>query len=318
MRKNLESVHLFQFSVYLRMNKKEQFLKKDRLIKGITADGFFKISVVKTTDVVKLANEFHNLSLISTVLLGRTLTGALLLASELKGEERIRLQIQGNGPVGLILAEANAVGETRGYVQNPQAQLTIDDKTTIGDGIGLGLLSFSKSLYNEAQATTGTVELINGNISEDIAYYLLQSEQIPSAISLDVGIDADGNISHAGGILIQALPGAPENTIDLLEDNLKKLIPLCDMFSSDLYIDDLMKGVAHPMKVIEIGKVPVHFFCRCSKDRFLNALSLLNLDELEGMQTSTQELVCHYCNKKYFTTAKEIKSLIVDKKIQMN
>jgi molecular chaperone Hsp33 len=300
------------------MNKKEQFLKKDRLIKGITADGFFKISVVKTTEVVKLANLYHNLSLISTVLLGRTLTGALLLASELKGEERIRLQIQGNGPVGLILAEANAVGETRGYVQNPQAQLPIDGKTTLGDGIGLGLLSFSKSLYNEAQAITGTVELINGNISEDLAFYLLQSEQIPSAISLDVGLDEDGNISHAGGILIQALPGAPENAIDLLEENLKKLIPLSDRFSSDLYIDDLMSKVASPIEVKEIGKVPVHFFCRCTKDRFMNALSLLNLDELEEMKSSTQELVCHYCNKKYLITANEIKSLIIDKKVQMN
>jgi molecular chaperone Hsp33 len=300
------------------MNKKERFLKKDRLIKGITSDGFFKISVVKTTDVVKLANEYHNLSLLSTVLLGRTLTGALLLASELKGEERIRLQIQGNGPVGLILAEANAVGETRGYVQNPQAGIQVADDTKLGDGIGLGLLSFSKSLYNEAQSITGTVELISGNISEDIAYYLMQSEQIPSAISLDVGIDEKGEITHAGGILIQALPGAPENAIDLLEDNLKKLLPLSDQYCNDLYIDDLLIEVARPLAVKEVGKVPVHFFCRCTKDRFMNALSLLNIDELEEMQTSTQELVCHYCNKKYFITSKEIKSLVSDKKIKMN
>jgi molecular chaperone Hsp33 len=300
------------------MNKKERFLKKDRLIKGITADGFFKISVVKTTDVVKLASEYHNLSLVSTVLLGRTLTGALLLASELKGEERIRLQIQGNGPVGLILAEANAVGETRGYVQNPQADLNINDNTKLGDGIGLGLLSFSKSLYNEAQAITGTVELISGNISEDIAHYLLQSEQVPSAVSLDVGFDENGDVSHAGGILIQALPGAPENAIDLLEENLKKLIPLSNQFSSDLYIDDLMNNVANPIEVKEIGKIPVHFFCRCTKDRFINALSLLNLEELEEMHSSTQELVCHYCNKKYFITTNEIKSIITGKKVKMN
>lgn len=300
------------------MNKKERFLKKDRLIKGITNDGFFKISVVKTTDVVKLASEYHNLSLLSTVLLGRTLTGALLLASELKGEERIRLHIQGKGPVGFVLAEANAVGETRGYVQNPQAELEINENSTLGDGIGLGLLSFSKSLYNEAQAITGTVELINGNISEDIAYYLLQSEQIPSAISLDVGIDNNGNITHAGGILVQALPGAPENAINILEDNLKKLIPLSDRFTNDLYIDDLLNEVSQPYDVKEIGRVPVHFFCRCTKDRFLNALSLLKLDELEEMQSTTQELVCHYCNKKYLISPKEIKSLIVEKRIKMN
>lgn len=300
------------------MNKKELYLNKDRIIKGITADGFFKIAVVKSTDVVKLAREYHGLSLLSTVLLGRSLTGALLLAAELKGEERIRLQLEGKGPIGNIIVEANAIGEARGYVQHPDAQLDYASSTDIGEGLGLGLLSFSKTLYNEARPITGTVELMSGNITDDIAYYLYQSEQIPSAISLDVGIDEDGEITHAGGILIQALPGAPENGIVMLEESLKELLPLSDQFSDGAYIDTLLHKVAKDLNAKELGRGPVHFFCRCTKDRFVTALSMLKLEELEEMKQETQELVCHYCNKKYFITPPEIKSIVQGLKAKLN
>lgn len=300
------------------MNKKELYLKKDRLIKGITKDGFFKISVVKTSDVVKLAKENHGLSLLNTVLLGRTLTGVLLLASELKGEERIRMQLEGNGPVGTIIAEANAIGETRGYVQYPDAELDYSISQNLGDGLGLGLLTFSKTLYNEARPTTGTVELMSGNISDDIAYYLYQSEQVASAVSLDVGIDENGEITHAGGILIQALPGAPENGVAELEENLKALLPLSSQFLDDNYIDDLLHKVSGTREVKEVGRIPVHFFCRCTKDRFITALSMLSIGDLESMKDSSQELVCHYCNKKYLITSNEINGLVSQLKVKMN
>lgn len=300
------------------MNKKELYLKKDRLIKGITKDGFFKISVVKTTDVVKQAQENHGLSLLNTVLLGRTLTGVLLLASELKGEERIRMQLEGNGPVATIIAEANAIGESRGYVQNPEAELDYSSSQNIGDGLGLGVLTFSKTLYNEARPTTGTVELMSGNISDDIAYYLYQSEQIASAVSLDVGIDENGEVTHAGGILIQALPGAPENGVAELEENLKALLPLSSQFLDDNYIDDVLHKVSGSREVKEVGRIPVHFFCRCTKDRFTTALSMLSIEDLESMKDSSQELVCHYCNKKYLITPNEIQGIYSQLKAKMN
>jgi molecular chaperone Hsp33 len=300
------------------MDKKKDYLFKDRIVRGITDDGHFRISVVKTTDVVKSAVANHNLSPLSTVLLGRTLTASLLLASELKGEERIRLTLQGNGPVGMIIAEANAVGECRGYVQEPQAMLKVTENTQIGDGLGIGLLTFSKTLYNEAKPITGTVELRSGNITEDIAFYLLQSEQIASAVTLDVGIGEDGEVTHAGGILVQALPGAPEDKIDLIQENLQRLIPLSERFSSEEYIDDLMAEVVSPVAVRELGRLPVHFFCRCTRDRFLDALALLNLNDLEHMESDDQELVCHYCSKKYVVTTTEIASIIRDMRVKMN
>lgn len=300
------------------MSKKEQFLKKDRLIKGITTDGFFKISVVKTTEAVQLAADKHHLSPLATVILGRTLTGTILLASELKGEERIRLDIQGNGPLEHIVTEANAVGELRGYVAQPQAELDYDRAAGIGDGIGLGVLTFSKTLYNEARPATGTVELVKGNISEDIAFYLFQSEQIPSAITLDVQIDEQGKVLAAGGILVQALPGAPDNAIDVLQANITAVMPLGDRLLAGDYIDDLMHAVCGPLGVKELDRNPVHYFCRCTKDRFVAALSLLDVEELAEMSKTKQSLVCHYCNNVYEIYPAEIEGILRGKKIKMN
>ena len=218
------------------MNKKE-FEFKDRLIKGISTDGHFKISVVKTSDLVKEAKKRHNLSLLNTVILGRALTATMLLASELKGEERIRLRMEGNGPIGSLVAEANSLGEVRGYVTNSAAELDYSDSSTsFGDGLGLGLLIFSKTLYNEAEPRTSTIQLINGDVTSDIAHYLTQSEQIDSALILDVGMDDNGEVTEAGGLLIQKLPDAPEGQIDMLQERLSAFPPVHQFFEDDRLI----------------------------------------------------------------------------------
>lgn len=299
------------------MDKKD-FLNKDRIIKAITEDGFFKISVIKTTDVVKTARERHGLSLLSTVLLGRVLTGTMLLASELKGEERIRVRFEGDGPVGVLMGEANSAGEIRGYVQNSDAQLTYGNNTTIGDGIGLGVLSVSKTLYNEANPTTGSVEIVRGNISEDFAHYLIQSEQVQSAIHLDVGIDENGEVSSAGGVLVQALPGAPEENIRHIQSNFVNMPPVASQFDTGDYIDEILNKITQPYKVKELDRYPVHFFCRCSKDRFRSALQMLGKDDLEEISDKGQELVCHYCNEKYTISREELSELLIQSQAKLN
>jgi molecular chaperone Hsp33 len=305
-------------SVTFCMNKKESFLKKDRIIKAVTADKFFKVSVVKTTDVVKSARERHNLSLISTVILGRALTGAMLLASELKNEERVTLRIEGNGPIRHLIAEANSSGEIRGYVQNNDAEIDLANGAQIGDGMGIGLLTVQKVLYNEARPVSGTVELINGNISEDLAYYLYQSEQVQSAISIDVGIDGNGEVSQAGGILIQALPGAPSGKSDLLQQNLKEMKIISALLREGHYIDDILRMVTRPYEVKELARYPVHFYCRCSKERFKNALYLVDYDELAQLSEEGHELVCHFCNNRYHISGTEISDIMQELKIKMN
>lgn len=301
------------------MLTKKEFKQRDRLIKGITVDGHFKISVVKTTDVVKIARSKHTLSLLNTVLLGRALTGTMLLASELKGEERIQLRMDGDGPVGQLVAEANRVGEIRGYVQYPNIELDYSDNDTrIGHGIGKGMLTFKKTLYNEARPKTSTINIVKGNITDDLAFYMVQSEQVPSAVLLDVGIDDNGEVAGAGGVLVQRLPGAPDGKIDELHETLDSLKRIHKLFSAGLYIDDIMEKVMAPLKVKELDRQPVDFFCRCTRDRFLGALSMLNYRELKEISNGGQELVCHFCNKHYHVSKEEIEDILIQVKARMN
>lgn len=301
------------------MITKEDFKTKDRLIKGISKDGNLKISVVKTTDVVKAARDKHDLSLLNTVLLGRALTGTMLMASELKGEERIKMRIEGEGPVGLLSAEANRVGEIRGYVQNPEAELDYSrPNVSIGDGLGLGVLTFSKTLYNEAEPQTSTIELISGNITDDLAYYMVQSEQVPAAVLLDVGIDENGEITEAGGLIIQRMPGAPEGAIEQLQEKMLQFGDISEMLANDLYIDDIMVKAMEPLEVKELDRQPVDFFCRCTRERFVNALAMLGPEDLKEISDEGQELVCHFCNEHYQVSQDEIEDLLMQTKAKMN
>lgn len=301
------------------MISKEDFIQKDRLIKGISEDEHLKVSVVKTTDVVKSAREKHNLSMLNTVLLGRALTGTMLMASELKGEERIKMRIEGKGPVGLLVTEANRVGEVRGYVQNPQVELDYSSpKVSLEDGLGVGVMTLSKTLYNEAEPRHSSIELIKGNITDDIAYYMVQSEQVPSAVLLDVGIDNEGNVKEAGGLLIQRMPDAPEGTIEKLQEKLLDFESISSLLSNDQYIDDIMEMAMAPVNVKELDRQPVDFFCRCTRKRFIGALAMLSYEDLKEISDEGQELVCHFCNEHYNVTQDEIEDLLMQTKAKMN
>ena len=302
-------------------SRKEAIKFKDRLIKGITPDGFFKVSVIKTTDVVRSARERHDLSLLNTVLLGRTLTASMLLASELKGEERISLKLEGNGPVGMLMAEANRAGEIRGYSSNPEAELPLSENGTtpsLGDGLGIGLLTVSKVLYNEAKPRTSTIQLHEGDITTDVAHYLAQSEQIPSAILLDVKLSDEGDVVQAGGLLVQRLPGAPDDAVEELQERLTRFDQISELLDQGLYIDRIMKRALKPGDVREIDRQQVHFFCRCNRDRFLSALSLLSYDELKELEGESQEMICHYCSNKVQISANEIDGLVASARAKLN
>ena len=301
------------------MISKKKFEWKDRLVKGISTNGDIKISVVKITDVLKSAKKRHDLSLLNTVLLGRAMAGVMLLASELKGEERLHLRLEGSGPVGYVIAEANSVGEIRGYVGNPGAELDYTQPdVSIGSGLGIGLLSLQKTLYNEAEKRTSTIQLINGDVTSDLAHYLVQSEQVESAIKLDVGIDENGEVTNAGGLLVQRLPEAAPEIIQQIQEHLVKFDQIDELLNSGRYVDDIMHKAADPLQVKELSRYPVHFFCRCNKNRFKNALAMIDIDELKDMGDEGQELVCHFCNELYQVSKTELEEIVTDVKAKMN
>lgn len=301
------------------MTLKEDFNFKDRLIKGIESEGRFKISVVKTTDVVQTAKDNHGLSMLNTVLLGRTLTAAMLLASELKGEERIGIKLEGSGPVGSLIAEANRVGEIRGYAQHPAVELNYNDPDVdLGDGIGIGLLTVTKTLYNEAEPRTSTIQIVKGDILSDMAHYMAQSEQVLSAFLLDVSLKDNGDVKQAGGLLIKRLPDTDEFIMKKLEKTLQGLSPVSELLEQGNYIDSIMKKASKPFTIRELDRQPVHFFCRCSPDRFKNALALLNHKDLEELEGEDQEMVCHYCGNRHVVTEKEINQIAESARAKLN
>ncbi|MDR9387655.1 MAG: Hsp33 family molecular chaperone HslO [Balneolaceae bacterium] len=297
----------------------ETFKFKDRLIKGVSPEGDFKISVIKTTDTVCEAIQRHECDPLASIILAKTLTGASLLASELKGEERVQLQLEGDGPLGSVIAEANRVGEVRGYVKHPKAQLPDHSgEPRLEEGLGLGILTVFKTLYNEAEPRMSTIELVVGDVTTDIAYYMVQSEQIHTAIRLDVKMADDGSIAHAGGLMIQKLPGADQKVIDHLQEHLKSMTPVSDSLEEGYYIDEIMVQALDGSPVKELDRQPIDFFCRCSRDRFRNGLAMLPMEELESLKGESQELVCHFCNQKEIFTKEEIDRLVLEAKATLN
>lgn len=296
---------------------KRRFLLKDRIIKGIHKHGHFKVSVVKTTQTVEEARNRHQLSPLASIFLAKAMTGTMLLASELKGEERLQTRFEGNGPLGHVSVEANKLGEIRGYVGNPQA--VIDPAVQkLEDGLGIGLLQVTKVLYNQAKPKQSTVELTHSDVTNDFAYYLQQSEQVRSLMKLDLDLDDAGQIRQCGGILIQMLPDGSDETYKSLTQAMANLPRITELYEDEVYIDQIMERVTGKLDVHELERYPVDFYCRCSKERFAGALALLSVDELEDMQGQSQEMVCHYCNEKYIFDATEINALIAQAKTKLN
>ncbi|WP_297861252.1 Hsp33 family molecular chaperone HslO, partial [Meiothermus sp.] len=203
-----------------------------RLIRGLAAEGNLRVLAVETTDIAEEARARHQLSPTATAALGRAMSGVLLLTFLLSKtpRERVSLQFVGDGPLGRTVVEAAPDGFVRGYVKNPQAHppLRPDGKLNVGAAIGRGELKVDRLLSNE-ELYQSSVELVSGEVAEDLVRYLWQSEQIPSAVLLGVRVNGSGTVHIAGGVAIQVLPGCPEEVIGRLEQNLQGRTSITDL-----------------------------------------------------------------------------------------
>ncbi|MFQ3639869.1 MAG: Hsp33 family molecular chaperone HslO, partial [Chloracidobacterium sp.] len=219
----------------------------DRLLQAVAADDGVRVVAATTTHLVQEACRRHGSWKTATVALGRALTGAALLASSLKTSERVTVHIEGRGPVGAITAEANARGEVRGYVRHPQTDVPLrsDGKLDVGAAVGKGVLHVIREGGFEIglmEAYRGSVPLISGEIAEDLTYYLSHSEQIPSAMSLGVYMEAgDGVVGAAGGFLVQVLPEADEATIAHLERTVAAAPPITELVRAGATPEDIIR-----------------------------------------------------------------------------
>ena len=294
----------------------------DRIIRATAGDGFIKMAVIDARDTVQKAREIHGTTPTASAALGRTLCAASLMGNMLKEEEgTLTVRVQGNGPAGQILAVSDSRGNVRGLMENPGVDLPLrdDGKLDVGGAVGHeGMLVVSRDLGLK-EPYIGSVELVSGEIAEDITSYLLESEQVPSACALGVLVDTDTAIKAAGGFIVQLMPGAEESLITALEENIfmmDQLTTILDEDGAEELFAQVLKGL--PYHIVE--ESPVEYRCPCSRERFQNALATIDRADLMDMVLSREdaEIACDFCGKKYVFTHEDLQALALEKKNEPN
>lgn len=285
-------------------------MKKDQMATALAFDGQVRIIAAVTTELVSQAVEIHHLLPVPAAALGRALTGVALMSNMLKNDtDKITLQMKGNGPLGGIVVVGDRFANVKGYVHNPSCDLPIraDGKLDVSGAVGRGYLQIIKDL-GMREPYTGMVNLISGEIAEDLAYYFASSEQIHSAVGLGVLIHPDGSVVRAGGYMLQLMPGATEECISYLEKRLAQLPSVVSLFTEDSDPQDIVRAIFEEHPVSFLDTFPCRYTCSCSRDRMernMISIGAKDLRELAEEQEKT-ELVCHFCDKKYHFSAAEL------------
>ena len=276
-------------------------MNDDRLIQGMAGNGDFRILAAQTTNTVETAREILDLSPVAADALGRALTGSLLLARLLDKDVRnqhVTLRFEGNGPLGVLIAEANVSGGARGYVANPVPQ---DETLDVGRAIGRGMLTVVRGTPPVGKPYTSQVLLEGGGIAQELTRYLYRSEQISSAVLLGVYKRREG-IAAAGGIIVQTFPHSSENAIRMLESRLADTPPLStliDKMPIEHVVATVFEGMAYK-QIDDSFNVPLAYKCSCSRERALAPLALFSAEELREMvDEGGSEVVCQFCGRKY-------------------
>ncbi len=288
----------------------------DQLIRATAAEGGIRVVGVITTDLTQEARDRHQLSYVATVALGRTMAAGLLLASSMKQpQSRVNLRIKGAGPLKGLLVDAGLDGTVRGYVENPAAELPLNAKgqLDVGRALGAGYLYVMRDV-GYGYPYSSTVELLSGEIGEDVAYYLAHSEQTPSALMLGVFTHESG-VQVAGGLLVQVLPKASrdESLVELLESRISQLSGFSALLQSGKTLTQIMADLLGDLGLEIFPETRLlKFYCPCSRDRVLGALKLFGSEELRDMveKDDGAEATCELCGEIYQVKSNELEDLI--------
>ena len=287
----------------------------DHILRAITSDGLVQAAAISSRDLTERARQIHQTSPVATAALGRLLAAGSMMGNDLKGEgASVTLRIKGDGPLGTLLVVSDNQGNVRGSVQNPQAGLPIraDGKLDVGGAVGhSGTLTVIKDL-NMKEPYVGSVELLGGEIAEDLASYFVESEQIPTACALGVLVDRDHSVKAAGGYLIQLMPGAGEDTIAKVDGGIMAAGPVSAILDRDPDPEHLLRTVMSDFELKILETCPVSYKCYCSRQRVERALLSLGADELEGIlrEQGSCHMTCQFCDAVYEFTAEDIQRLL--------
>ena len=287
----------------------------DQILRAMTTDGWVKAVAINSKNIVERARTIHDTTPTATAALGRALSACAMLGNMQQIENgSVTLQIKGGGPLGTVLAVSDAEGNVRGYVQNPHITLLekYAGKLDVGAAVGTdGMLTVIRDLQMK-EPYVGSVELVSGEIGDDVTAYLVQSEQCPSACGLGVLVDVDHSVKCAGGFILQLLPGAPESVIDKLEAGIAAAGSVTAMLDSGLSLQEMLSKVTGGMELEFFAPTDVEYRCYCTRDRVEAALISLGKDELtqiaaEGKDTKIE---CQFCDNPYVFTPDDIRAIL--------
>ena len=287
----------------------------DCLVRAISKDGQVNATAVCTRAMTERARQIHHTSPVATAALGRALSACSMMGNALKdGGASVTMQIKGNGPLGTILTVSDAQGNVRGYVQNPAVDLALraDGKLDVGTAVGHeGTMTVIKDL-NMKEPYVGTVDLLGGEIAEDVAAYYVESEQIPTACGLGVLVDRDRSVLAAGGYLIQLLPGAGEDVIARGEGGIYAAPGVTDMLKEDPDPANMLKTVLSDFEMQILSVEPVEYRCYCSRDRVTRTLISLGRKELQSIVDDGKDIHidCQFCDKIYDYTPEQVRQIL--------
>lgn len=286
---------------------------RDRLHRFLLSDGEVRGALVQGTRLVQEMRANHFLGVLETLVLGHAYLGGLLVASSLKGNDRVTLQIECSGPVGGLVVEANAYGEVRGYLKNVPIPV---DKPLEGFNLspffGAGFISLTRHLEDAKHPFTGKVALRHGNIAQDLAHYFLTSEQIATAFSLSIKFTPEGEVAGAGGLFLQMMPDAADATAARLEKIVYDLPSLGELCADRKDIDHFVRSHFASLNPVVLDQPRVEFFCRCRREQVARLLLTLPLEDLADIRENGPfpvELRCHHCNTLYRFDRKEVEAL---------
>ena len=290
---------------------------KDFIMRGMTADGYIKAAAIKSTDMVERMREIHKTLPLATAALGRSLTAASIMGDELKEENgSITLQIRGSGPLGAITAVSDSQGNVRGYLQNPACELPLkaNGKLDVGSGVGKdGLLTVIKDIGGK-EPFSGKVELLSGEIAEDIAYYYYISEQIPTICALGVLVDRDQSVKQAGGYMIQLMPGAPDGLISTLEYRVAETPSVTSLMEEGKSPDDILRFMLEGTGFQELYRHEVAYECKCSREKVERAIISIGREELKRLyeEENSITVTCQFCDKIYHYSREELEEILAN------
>ena len=272
-------------------------------------------AAICSRDMVERARQIHKTLPVATAALGRALSGCSMMGNALKGQgASLTLQFKGGGPIGTVLAVSDPEGNVRGYVTNPQIDLPLrgDGKLDVGTAVGSeGTLTVIKDLHMK-DPYVGTIDLLGGEIAEDIASYFVESEQIPTACGLGVLIDRDQSVKSAGGYLIQLMPGADEDTICKVEGGIMAAGAVSAILAENDDPEAMLRAVMSDFDLKILETSPVEYRCYCSRDRVERALISMGREELSSLLEEQGEcdLTCQFCDNVYHFSGEELQGLL--------